>query len=125
MIRAGPKNDTNLLEWEAFINGPENSPYEGGIFKLDVKIPEEYPYKPPSVKFVTYVYHPNIGADGSICVDFLSTSKWNPALTISKVLVSLMLLLVAPNASDPLDSRVANVYRNDIENYNKIVRQMT
>ena len=72
MIRAGPKNDTNLFEWEAFINGPENSPYEGGVFELEVKIPQDYPYKPPSVKFVTYVYHPNIGSDGNICVDFLT-----------------------------------------------------
>ena len=86
-ISAGPKND-NLFEWEAVLIGPEDTPYNGGVFILDIFIPSDYPIKPPNVIFRTKIFHPNINSAGNICLDILKNS-WNPSLTISKILLSI------------------------------------
>ena len=70
-IKAGPVDESNPYDWDATINGPEDSPYEGGVFKLKVLLPQDYPFRPPDVNFITKVYHPNISNDGRICVDIL------------------------------------------------------
>ncbi|CAO3618946.1 unnamed protein product [Cunninghamella echinulata] len=92
---AGPKGD-NLYEWVATISGPTDSPYDGGIFFLDISLPKEYPFKPPTVIFRTRIYHCNISSKGSICLDILK-DNWSPALSISKVLLSICSLLTNPN----------------------------
>jgi len=121
---AGPINENNLFNWEGTIIGPSNSPYSGGIFKLIITFPENYPFKPPHIKFKTKILHPNINNQGSICLDILSTS-WTPVLNISKVLLSICSLLTDPNEKDPLNSSIAKIYRTDIEQYNKLVRNYT
>ena len=112
---AGPIDD-NIYKWEAIIFGPSDSPYEGGVFKLSIEFPEDYPFRPPHVLFITKVYHPNISASGSICLDILK-SKWSPALSISKVLLSIESLLTDPNPNDPLVADIANLYKTDIAAY--------
>nr|CAD2178464.1 unnamed protein product [Meloidogyne enterolobii] len=82
LINAGPINE-DPYNWQATISGPKDSPYEGGVFYLGINFPPEYPMKPPKVWFKTQIYHPNIGADGAICLDILQ-HKWSAALTISK-----------------------------------------
>ena len=82
-ISAGPIND-DLYHWLATLSGPPDTPYAGYNFDLDVKFSKEYPYKPPSVMFITKIYHPNVNHSGSICLDILK-NQWSPALTISKV----------------------------------------
>ncbi|RSH95328.1 Ubiquitin-conjugating enzyme E2 4 [Saitozyma podzolica] len=79
---AGPIGD-NLFQWQATIMGPADSPYSGGVFFLSLTFPTDYPFKPPKVSFTTKIYHPNINANGSICLDILR-DQWSPALTISK-----------------------------------------
>ena len=81
---AGPVND-DLYKWEATIIGPEKTPYEGGVFKLEIHFPNNYPFKPPKIKFITRIFHPNINRYGNICLDILD-KQWSPALTINKVL---------------------------------------
>ena len=61
----------NYYEWEAFIEGPKDSPYENGIFRLTLTFPVNYPIRPPQVKFVTKIYHCNISSQGDICLDVL------------------------------------------------------
>ena len=73
------------MNWEATIFGPENSPYEGGIFFLNIQFNNDYPFKPPKCAFRTRIYHPNINSNGNICVSILK-EEWSPALTISKVM---------------------------------------
>ncbi|KAJ1860704.1 hypothetical protein LPJ73_001267, partial [Coemansia sp. RSA 2703] len=84
---AGPKGD-NLYEWVSTIVGPGDSPYSGGVFFLDIHFPQEYPFKPPKIIFRTRIYHCNINSQGQICLDILK-DNWSPALTISKVLLSI------------------------------------
>ena len=116
-ITAGPKSESNLYEWSAILLGPEDSPYEGGVFKLDIHFPNNYPFKPPKVEFVTKIYHPNINSRGSICLDILK-GQWSPALTIIKVLLSISSLLTDPNPDDPLEPTIAQIYKNNREAYN-------
>ncbi|KIO23687.1 hypothetical protein M407DRAFT_244708 [Tulasnella calospora MUT 4182] len=121
---AGPKNDGNLFEWEATIFGPDGSPYTGGVFKLDVKFPTDYPFKPPKVQFTTKIYHPNINSNGSICLDILK-DQWSPALTLSKVLLSIGSLLTDPNPDDPLVPEIAQLYKVDRRRYEATAREWT
>ena len=120
---AGPVDD-NLYHWIGSIIGPSDSPYSGGLFKLDIIFPQNYPFKPPKVKFATPIYHPNINRHGNICLDTL-TSNWSPALTIIKVLLSISSLLTDPNPDDPLDKNIADLYCNNYELFEQNARNYT
>lgn len=108
---AGPEGD-DLLTWQGIIVGPEGTPYVGGVFKLEIKFPSDYPYKAPKVTFATPIYHCNINRAGNICLDILK-DKWSPVLTIGKVLLSICSLLSDPNPDDPLAPEIAEVFKND------------
>eukprot|EP01111_Echinosteliopsis_oligospora_P007539 TRINITY_DN22740_c0_g1_i1.p1 TRINITY_DN22740_c0_g1~~TRINITY_DN22740_c0_g1_i1.p1 ORF type:complete len:148 (+),score=28.53 TRINITY_DN22740_c0_g1_i1:56-499(+) len=115
---AGPKGD-NIHEWAATIMGPSGSPYAGGIFFLDIHFPNEYPFTPPKVTFRTKIYHCNISSTGQICLDILK-DNWSPALTVSKVLLSICSLLTDPNPKDPLVGSIAShLLTNKAEHDNK------
>ena len=104
--------------------GPTGSVYEGGVFKLNIIFPSDYPFKPPKVKFETLIYHPNINAAGGICLDILK-DNWSPALTISKVLLSICSLLDDPNPDDPLVPDIAEQYKKARAAYDITARQWT
>ena len=108
---AGPHSD-DIMKWRATITGPEGTPYHGGIFFLDIEFPIDYPFKPPHVKFITPILHPNINSSGGICIDILK-DKWSPALTVSKLLLSLSSLMHEPNPDDPLVPDLANLYKTN------------
>ncbi|PKK22024.1 ubiquitin-conjugating enzyme E2D 1, transcript variant X1 [Columba livia] len=91
-----------------------DSAYQGGVFFLTVHFPTDYPFKPPKIAFTTKIYHPNINSNGSICLDILR-SQWSPALTVSKVLLSICSLLCDPNPDDPLVPDIAQIYKSDKE----------
>lgn len=94
-ITAGPKGD-DPTQWVASIVGPRGTPYEAGIFFLSVDFPEDYPFSPPAIKFLTKIYHMNVGEDGEIQLDILG-QNWSPALTVAKVLLSIVSLLSHPD----------------------------
>lgn len=97
------------------VTGPEDSPFEGGLFKLELFLPEDYPMSAPKVRFITKIYHPNIDRLGRICLDILK-DKWSPALQIRTVLLSIQALLSAPNPDDPLANDVAELWKvNEVE----------
>lgn len=115
---------SNLLHWTATITGPTGSPYEGGLFFLEITFNDSYPFKPPNVRFMTKVYHPNIDNCGSICLDILK-DQWSPALNISKVLLSISSLLTDPNADDPLNADVARIYKSNRLAFDENARKWT
>mmetsp|Transcript_3163 Transcript_3163/g.4889 ORF Transcript_3163/g.4889 Transcript_3163/m.4889 type:complete len:148 (-) Transcript_3163:37-480(-) len=120
---AGPVND-DLFHWQATLMGPADSPYAGGVFFLDIHFPADYPFKPPKVHFTTRIYHPNINTNGGICLDILK-DQWSPALTTSKVLLSICSLLTDPNPDDPLVPEIASLYKSDREKFNEKARDYT
>ena len=120
---AGIVND-DLYHWIATIIGPEDSPYEGGVFSLDITFPQTYPFKPPKIRFTTKIYHPNISVSGFICVDILKTD-WSPVLTISKVLLSICSLLNDPNPDDPLEPSIAKEYKTDRQQFINTAKSWT
>jgi len=110
-ISATPYED-NLRYFAVAIEGPVDSPYERGVFQLELFLPSDYPMAPPKVRFLTKIYHPNVDKLGRICLDILK-DKWSPALQIRTVLLSIQALLSAPNPDDPLDNNVAEVWKKD------------
>jgi len=108
--------EDDIYNWQATITGPEGSPYDGGIFYLRIEFPQDYPFKPPKVSFITKIYHCNVNTVGNICLDILK-EQWSPALTISKVLLSICSLMDDQNPDDPLMVEVANLYINDKEQF--------
>eukprot|EP00462_Mataza_sp_D1_P000877 CAMPEP_0175097664 /NCGR_PEP_ID=MMETSP0086_2-20121207/5408_1 /TAXON_ID=136419 /ORGANISM="Unknown Unknown, Strain D1" /LENGTH=192 /DNA_ID=CAMNT_0016371191 /DNA_START=45 /DNA_END=623 /DNA_ORIENTATION=+ len=103
----------SLLHWKGKVPGPEGSVYEGGLFIIDIKIPENYPFVPPRMYFDTKIWHPNVSsANGAICLDILK-SEWSPALTLRTALLSIQALLTCPNPDDPQDAQVAGQYKSD------------
>lgn len=100
-------NEQDLTHLTGFFKGPPGTPYEGGVFLVDITIPNEYPFKPPVMKFLTKIYHPNISlVTGAICLDILKDA-WTPVFTLKSTLISLQSLLQLPEPSDPQDAEVA------------------
>jgi len=120
---AGPAG-ADLFHWQATIMGPSDSPYAGGVFFVNIHFPPDYPFKPPKVNFQTKVYHPNINSNGSICLDILK-EQWSPALTISKVLLSISSLLTDPNPDDPLVPEIAHLYKSQRTRYEETATAWT
>ncbi|KAG2193856.1 ubiquitin conjugating enzyme 1 [Mucor mucedo] len=99
------------------IQGPRETPYEGGTFLLDIKLHDNHPFAPPEIKFITKVYHPNVSSQtGAICLDVLK-SNWSPAMTLRLCLISIQSLLDAPDASSPQDFQVAKVYTSNKQQF--------
>ena len=121
---AGPVNEADLFLWEATLIGPKDSPYEGGLFQLGIVFPPNYPFKPPKVYFKTKVFHPNINAQGGICLDILK-DQWSPALSIVKVLLSISSLLTDANPRDPLVPDLARLYVEDRAEFDRTAREWT
>ncbi|XP_041860469.1 ubiquitin-conjugating enzyme E2 T [Melanotaenia boesemani] len=111
------QTEERIDELRAQIVGGTGTPYEGGLFSLEVNIPERYPFEPPKIRFLTPIYHPNIDNSGRICHDALKLppkGAWKPSLNISTVLTSIQLLMSEPNPDDPLMADISSEFK-----YNK------
>lgn len=117
-------DERNERHFHIKMMGPKGSPYEGGIFELELFLPEGYPMKPPIVRFLTRIFHPNIDNVGRICLDILK-KQWSPALQIRTVLLSIQALLSSPNMDDPLSNDVAKVWQMNAEKACNMAKQWT
>lgn len=131
----------NLFEWEVAIFGPPNTLYQGGYFKSHIKFPPDYPYSPPSVRFATKMWHPNIYENGDVCISILHppvddptntelpSEKWNPAQNVRTVMMSIISLLNEPNTFSPANVDASVMYRRYIDSkgvdkeYENIIRK--
>jgi ubiquitin-protein ligase len=112
-ITAGPKGD-DIMHWDAYIMGPENTPYFGGLFTLRLSFPTTYPRDPPHVKFMTSVYHPGVElrtgiADPSLFGLTVATGKGMKENTIRSVLASAIAFFTQSVYSNLHASSVRNV----------------
>jgi ubiquitin-conjugating enzyme E2 G2 len=118
-ILAGPVSEDNFFVWEAYILGPPDTPYEGGLFKAILTFPSDYPLNPPKMRFVTPMWHPNIYTNGEVCISILhppgedplhyesSSERWSPVQSIEKILISVVSMLSEPNDQSPANVEAA------------------
>ncbi|KAG2743793.1 hypothetical protein P692DRAFT_20809890 [Suillus brevipes Sb2] len=117
--------DSSPFHLKGSFPGPQDTPYEGGHFEVDIVIPDSYPFQPVKMKFLTKVYHPNISsASGAICLDILKDA-WSPVLTLKSTLISLQSLLCSPEPNDPQDAEVAKHYTTSKRSFDETARYWT
>ncbi|RCK65459.1 Ubiquitin-conjugating enzyme E2 2 [Candida viswanathii] len=120
-VSASPLPD-NVMKWNAVIIGPSDTPFEDGTFRLLLQFDEQYPNKPPQVRFISEMFHPNVYASGELCLDILQ-NRWSPTYDVSSILTSVQSLLNDPNISSPANVEAANLYKDHRLQYVKRVRE--
>lgn len=123
-IETRPRTADNFFEWVAKINGPVDSPYEDGIFDFHMSFPSNYPFKPPSCKFDTRIYHCNVNSLGMVCLDILGDS-WIPSITITSILMCIRTLMTDPNPYHPLVGSIGAIYISDRKLHDDTARDWT
>ncbi|KAI1616706.1 ubiquitin-conjugating enzyme E2 2 [Exophiala viscosa] len=120
-VSASPIAD-NVMTWNAVIIGPADTPFEDGTFRLVMQFEEAYPNKPPGVKFVSQMFHPNVYGTGELCLDILQ-NRWSPTYDVAAILTSIQSLLNDPNTSSPANVEASNLYKDNRKEYTKRVRE--
>eukprot|EP01130_Rhizamoeba_saxonica_P015708 TRINITY_DN7099_c0_g1_i2.p1 TRINITY_DN7099_c0_g1~~TRINITY_DN7099_c0_g1_i2.p1 ORF type:complete len:234 (-),score=68.59 TRINITY_DN7099_c0_g1_i2:28-678(-) len=124
-ISCWPVDPRDLTKLQAIIEGPLETPYEGGYFQLSINISDDYPFSPPKVVFETKIYHPNIDEEGRICMDTLKPKGWLPQMNIRSILLQLQVLMQEPNPDDPLVVDISNEYQYNLELFKDKARTQT
>mmetsp|Transcript_86052 Transcript_86052/g.149967 ORF Transcript_86052/g.149967 Transcript_86052/m.149967 type:complete len:130 (-) Transcript_86052:155-544(-) len=108
--------------------GPPGTPLEGGVWKLDLAFPTEYPERPPTVRFRSKIFHPNVFADGQICLDLLSGASWSPSYDVSTLLIAILSLLADPDThatpEGGANPEAESLYVRDRQQYNARVEAL-
>lgn len=125
-------DEDNLFEWKVYIEGPKDTPFEGGVFQLLMKFPPDYPMSPPELRFISDFWHPNVYKDtGIVCISILHPpvndemsgelpeERWRPTQTVSTILLSVISLLSAPNFSSPANVDASVEWRKSPEEFKK------
>ncbi len=132
-LTVGLKDDSNMFLWDFTMVGPQDTPYEGGIFQGIIKFPKEFPNQPPIVQFTSKIIHPNIHLDGKVCISILhapgndkfgyekSSERWRPIHTIRSIFLSIMLMIGDPNLESPANVDAGVLYRDDYDQFKKEV----
>ena len=98
-----------------------DTPFEDGTFKLLLNFDESYPNKPPTVKFLSRMFHPNVYANGELCLDILQ-NRWSPTYDVAAILTSIQSLLHDPNPNSPANAEAAQLYRENMKEYVRRVK---
>ena len=123
VLSISPVGDISIAHAELL--GPEGTPYAGGVFKIELEFGAHYPFRPPKVRFITPICHPNIEREGGkVSLDILQ-DQWNPALTHRTTVLSVCSLLADPNFDRPVEPELAKLFREDKIQYEKQVRECT
>jgi len=118
-------DEQNITKWEVLLDGPDQSVYAGGHFKLEINFPNEYPFKPPVVSFRTKIYHPNVSNDdsGSMCLGILRADEWKPPNKVVAVLRLIQTLLIEPNVDDSIEPSIANEFKQNRTEFDKKAKE--
>lgn len=121
--------EEDIFALTGIISGPENSPYQGGVFFISIDLTMNYPFEPPHIKFLTKVFHPNICIHGKISMKIIS-NYWNPLFTIRRVLQEIMGLLETPHCwlptpGCPRHHEAGQLYNEDRAQFEAIARELT
>jgi ubiquitin-protein ligase len=121
------ENENDILNWTVIMDGPPDSIYAGGHFKIAIKLPKEYPFKPPVLNFKTKIYHPNVTNDenGSMCLGMLRPDEWKPPNKIADVLKLVRTVLAAPQPDDAVEQGIADQFKNNRKEFDKIAKDWT
>ncbi len=115
----------SLVNWNATIVGPQDTPYAGGKFVVNIDFSDNYPFKAPKVHFKTKIFHPNIKQDtGEICAQAIE-NNWVPTLNARFVTESLVTLLKNPNADHPLEAEIAEMFTKDYKAFAAKAKEFT
>jgi ubiquitin-conjugating enzyme E2 A len=98
-----------------------DTPFEDGTFKLLLTFDDSYPNKPPTVKFLSRMFHPNVYANGELCLDILQ-NRWSPTYDVAAILTSIQSLLHDPNPNSPANAEAAQLYRENMKEYVRRVK---
>jgi len=120
--------ENNFLEWDFLMIGPPDTFFDGGMFKGNLKFPKEYPNRPPELRFITDMYHPNIYNDGNVCISILHegvdqygeesvSERWNPSHSVNTVLLSVVSMLGFPNFNSPANVDASREWQDNITSY--------
>jgi len=120
-------SETDIHKWQILMEGPEKSPYAGGVFTLLLSLPNDYPFKPPTLNFQTKIYHPNVTNDdkGSMCLGMLRADEWKPSSKIGAVLTFARQLLLEPMPDDAVEGQIAQQYKDDRKEFVKKAKAWT
>jgi ubiquitin-conjugating enzyme E2 A len=120
---ASPQSEDNLYVWSATVFGPDETPWEGGVFSLRITFGEQYPEKPPRVRFTSEMFHPNVYSDGTLCMDIIQDA-WSPCHSVCTLLTSIQSLLCDPNPASPANPEAAKLFTDDSIAYARKVRRL-
>ncbi|KAJ9649773.1 hypothetical protein H2199_000552 [Coniosporium tulheliwenetii] len=120
-------DESDVHVWEVLLDGPEQSVYAGGHFKLLLTLPKDYPFKPPVLNFQTKIYHPNVSNDdkGSMCLGMLRSDEWKPPNKLMAVINMARNLLIEPNPDDAVETAIADQYKSNRKEFEKNAREWT
>ncbi|KXN70939.1 putative ubiquitin--protein ligase hus5 [Conidiobolus coronatus NRRL 28638] len=119
-----PDSSLDLMTWECGIPGKSNTPWANGLYKLTITFTEDYPAKPPKCKFTPPLFHPNVYPSGTVCLSILDEDGgWKPSITVKQILLGIQDLLNSPNELSPAQHEAFNLFRKDVDAYEKRVRQ--
>ena len=123
-VELEPRGDEDMLNWVGTIRGPKESPYEGGVFYLDISVPHSYPYSQPEIIFSTPIYHPYVNNSGVLSSEFIK-SNWNNKSNLADILSAVYSLLAQPIPEELLVNEIAGVCLKDRELFTKTCREWT
>ncbi len=137
LVSVGLADDANVYDWEILIMGPDGTLFEGGFFKARLVFPSDFPNMPPTMTFISEMWHPNVYEDGRVCISILhppgedafnsqesADERWRPILGVEQILVSVISMLSDPNDESPANLDAAVMWRNDKNAFKKKVRQI-
>ncbi|ADV19969.1 Ubiquitin-conjugating enzyme e2-17 kDa, putative [Cryptococcus gattii WM276] len=119
---SGSPNPDNIMVWNAVIFGPPETPFEDGSFRLTLTFTDAYPNKPPTVRFISKMFHPNIYANGELCLDILQ-NRWSPTYDVAAILTSVQSLLNDPNPASPANVDAAQLFKENLMEYERRVKK--